>query len=1028
MDPRLKARRLRELLTSQGDPADLGLESLISTLPTATHEAAESLDLATASVRALRDGAPLGAAQLEQLEAIVMPYQRPVARVRHDLWEPLPGMWSHLDDDPTRARLRPVLRAVGRINVPRIPTRPYAGTGFLVGRGLLLTNRHVAHLFCQGLRTELRFEPADSGAEIDFVREYDVAIEPSTSFRVVGVRWIHPWWDAALVQIEGDLADRTPLVLQAEPPGDLAGRDVVVIGYPARDARNDLVVQDRVFQSIYQVKRFQPGRVRGAGRALSGGHEVDVLVHDASTLGGNSGSAVVDLATGGVLGLHFGGEYLVGNHAVSAWDLAMDAAHVQDMGVQVSGVVPQAAPAWLEHWQAGGEAAAASASTEAPSGLARRTLVADWWDRLDDGALRRVFAEDPRGAAEVLAEQLPDPADREALLDGLVDVDGAGALSDGREHAEAPARPGPGAPILVYVHGIMGCHLRDSLGGDHLWLNPPRTLFTDLGPRLSLREDGQTDLTWGRLGAAGHLGMFYRRAERRWLRAGIDVRPFSYDWRKSIGQAADELQAWLSATLPEGRKAWIVAHSMGGLVTMAWRHRHPQSAQRLLAGAVLVGSPLHGAYAPVLALLGRYPLLTTLAKATASTRDSLRAMARTLPGMIDMLPDPAVFADAGGVYRAEAWPAPFQPAQRWLDQSAALKRALADPALRRDTTLIVNATLHTVDSMPEDGDAEGPVPARGRGDGTVPIAGALLEGVPVLHATGRAHDKLMLHEGVIHAVRDLVLEGATTALPVFDPLRPPPLEEAPALESLEGPSLEEQSRLDRVRRGELHAGDITWLFDTTTGPPAPPRAEVADPQRPCDLDGEQLESLVEGVAVPPEPSGPWWCARYPASRSVEALAEPFRTRVQAFLAALTGAGAEVEVLSTWRAPERAWLMHHAWAIARDQADPAAVAPHASVRIQWDHGDLDASRQAAEAMVQGYAMRARPALWTRHIAGKAIDLRARWTAPLTLVDGAGQPARIEPGDSSSSEALWALGASYGVFHLAADPPHWSADGG
>jgi V8-like Glu-specific endopeptidase len=37
---------------------------------------------------------------------------------------------------------------------------------------------------------------------------------------------------------------------------------------------------------------------------------VKAMVHDSSTLGGNSGSAVIDTETGEVLALHFGGEYL----------------------------------------------------------------------------------------------------------------------------------------------------------------------------------------------------------------------------------------------------------------------------------------------------------------------------------------------------------------------------------------------------------------------------------------------------------------------------------------------------------------------------------------------------------------------------------------------------------------------------------------------------------------------------------------------------------------------------------------------
>ena len=50
----------------------------------------------------------------------------------------------------------------------------------------------------------------------------------------------------------------------------------------------------------------------------------DVVFHDASTLGGNSGSCVVDLDTGQVIGLHYGGQYMHYNVAVALWRLVDD--------------------------------------------------------------------------------------------------------------------------------------------------------------------------------------------------------------------------------------------------------------------------------------------------------------------------------------------------------------------------------------------------------------------------------------------------------------------------------------------------------------------------------------------------------------------------------------------------------------------------------------------------------------------------------------------------------------------------------
>jgi len=99
----------------------------------------------------------------------------------------------------------------------------------------------------------------------------------------------------------------------------LKGRKVYVIGYPAWDGRrNDPEPMKRIFAEIYNVKRLQPGEI--SGDAL-GAFE---FFHDCSTLGGNSGSPILDLETHRVLGLHFGGRFLEKNHAVPLWVLQND--------------------------------------------------------------------------------------------------------------------------------------------------------------------------------------------------------------------------------------------------------------------------------------------------------------------------------------------------------------------------------------------------------------------------------------------------------------------------------------------------------------------------------------------------------------------------------------------------------------------------------------------------------------------------------------------------------------------------------
>jgi Trypsin-like peptidase domain len=107
--------------------------------------------------------------------------------------------------------------------------------------------------------------------------------------------------------------------LASAEPEDLLDRDVYVVGYPALDSRrNEPAPVRRIFADIYDVKRLQPGKAVGYSTRYS------AVEHDCSTLGGNSGSPVVDLESNQVIGLHFGGRYGVGNYAVPIWQVADD--------------------------------------------------------------------------------------------------------------------------------------------------------------------------------------------------------------------------------------------------------------------------------------------------------------------------------------------------------------------------------------------------------------------------------------------------------------------------------------------------------------------------------------------------------------------------------------------------------------------------------------------------------------------------------------------------------------------------------
>jgi len=282
--------------------------------------------------------------ELFGMEAIVLPHDRPAVFVRAGTYDHLGGVWGELDTMEMRNRLNPLLGSIGRIELPNMFTVPYGGTGFLVGPGLLMTNRHVARLFAEGLGVEdLIYRPGD--ALVDFACEVDSDPAQAVYLTVERVLMIHPYWDMALVQVSGLPPQFQPLTLSVRAPEDLVNRDMVAVGYPARDDRNDLALQDRIFGGVYNVKRLQPGKVKRRMRVRSFENDVNAMVHDSSTLGGNSGSALIDVSTGHIIGLHFAGEYLKANYAVPSYELARDA-RVIAAGVQFNGRV-----AVTDQWQ-----------------------------------------------------------------------------------------------------------------------------------------------------------------------------------------------------------------------------------------------------------------------------------------------------------------------------------------------------------------------------------------------------------------------------------------------------------------------------------------------------------------------------------------------------------------------------------------------------------------------------------------------------------------------------------------------------
>lgn len=259
------------------------------------------------------------------LEAIIERFTRPVHLIQLSTVTQPPDSFpnseqigSHLEN--SRKELEQVIPSAGRIDV-RNHRLDWVGTGWMVAPDLVVTNRHVAWEFTSerdgGFHFRQNFGSPPVRASVDWRREYQRPEE--SRFRVEKVLWIEPdsSVDVAVLRIaeHGEDGEARPplidLMTREELDGAGVGSWVAVIGYPAFDSRNNAADQQRIFDGIYNVKRLAPGQVTAVVQQ-------DLLHHDATTLGGNSGSVVVDLASGKAMGLHFGGTEGAQNLAVQA--------------------------------------------------------------------------------------------------------------------------------------------------------------------------------------------------------------------------------------------------------------------------------------------------------------------------------------------------------------------------------------------------------------------------------------------------------------------------------------------------------------------------------------------------------------------------------------------------------------------------------------------------------------------------------------------------------------------------------------
>lgn len=280
---------------------------------------------ATAAIEKLEGGttdAALTDDDALALESVMQVRGRPAVRVVGQRLEPLdrhPGsdLWQLFIADYEQA-IVDAAASTGAVVViaPETANQPWLqGSAWVIGRNRVVTNRHVL-LPPGGVPLIQRSGPvatlrADVTLMIDFAADDRILAETQVQRRVCGILYLaaeNDPVDVAVLEVE-PLDGKRPLELAAV--GSEMPRNIFVVGHPGLAATVPSAVA-AVFGRLDGRKRVSFGKRQPVGG------RVDVLGHDASTVGGYSGGPVVSINGDAVVGLHYYGDPVNGNLALAA--------------------------------------------------------------------------------------------------------------------------------------------------------------------------------------------------------------------------------------------------------------------------------------------------------------------------------------------------------------------------------------------------------------------------------------------------------------------------------------------------------------------------------------------------------------------------------------------------------------------------------------------------------------------------------------------------------------------------------------
>lgn len=238
-------------------------------------------------------------------------------------------------------------------------------------------------------------------------------------------------------------------------------------------------------------------------------------------------------------------------------------------------------------------------------------------------------------------------------------------------------KPVEGDDVTVFVHGYKGSFL-DTATGERAWITVGAAVSQ--GDRsLALPFEGQREgARFGPLQPAGPVTkltaipfLFEEDAYATWMDWAKDALPgfivWSYDWRLDLRETGAGLCAFLERLGPQ-RRIRVVAHSMGGLVTLQCLTHASDSLRAAVKKVAFLGTPFRGGP-------GQWDDLLLGTKTSANSKLLDAEALITMPAAWQLLPpEPDFFFDDRGA-RADL---PAYDGASWVEGHWGL---FSDPAL-----------------------------------------------------------------------------------------------------------------------------------------------------------------------------------------------------------------------------------------------------------------------------------------------------------------------------------------------------------